>query len=129
MVSVGEGEGQVTVCYEITQIASDEIISQATALTREASGKAAHASPHSSLVPHFVATPNVDYIPLTSALVGFTAASTVGDVQCVNLTIIDDSELEETKQFFLELEIIYTENNFPNSRHFRQLFNIIDNDG
>ena len=41
-----------------------------------------------------------DYAPLNSVLL-FSAGSTEGDAQCVNVTVLQDDTIEETETFFL----------------------------
>lgn len=75
----------------------------------------------------FVATAGSDYVTLTAAALGFSATSMVGDMRCLNVSIIDDSEQEGSEAFIVVLAFTTVDDNREIVR--TSLVTIVDNDG
>ena len=50
---------------------------------------------------HYLNTAFVDYSPVDSSEIVFTSGQTVNDVQCLSVSLLDDSNVLENRELFL----------------------------
>ena len=69
----------------------------------------------------------MDYMPISNVDLGF---SSNGDIECVNVTIIDDDEQEDSEVFGVDSVLQYLISaSFPGQAVANFFITIIDNDG
>ena len=73
----------------------------------------------------------MDYDPVSNVPLGFSENSTVGEIQCLNISILDDSMEETSELFFVNIAVQYEIDQVPElqSAPSRVFVTIIDNDG
>jgi len=133
VVAVGDDNSTIEVCAELTEVYPTTGVSgvNITLATGVASpGKFVILSKVlcSLLVLKHIsasATANLDFVEMSVDL-DFPVPSRSGDMQCINLTTLDDSALEENETFILELTTLNAGITFGNT-----MTNvvIVDNDG
>lgn len=74
----------------------------------------------------FTARANIDYTPIIGMSLGFSPTSIAGDMKCVDISIINDSEQEATETLIATVAILESDGNIFTGT---ASITIIDDDG
>ena len=103
MLSVAEEGGTVQVCATLTTPISIGIDVTVTLATSDDTGTMLkHNTIHSQCASLSAAIAGSDYLSVSTDVV-FSAGTSNGGMQCINVTIIDDSEIEGDETFTVTL--------------------------